>query len=61
MKRFFNGINFKNLHCHIDKSNVINKKILIQSNVHMQEKWKLMKDIKKKYTEQNVFERMEKT
>lgn len=61
MKGFFNRIKFKNLHCHLDKSNVINEQILIQSNVHMQEKWKLMKDIKKKYTEQNVFERMEKT
>ena len=61
MNRLFNNFKFKNLHCHLDKSNVINGNILRQSNVHMQEKWVLMRDIKRNYTETCIQNRMEST
>lgn len=61
MNRLFNNFKFKNLHCHLDKSNVIDGNIFKLSNVHMQKKWGLMQNIKQNYTEKSVFERMEKT
>tara|TARA_Y100000389_G_scaffold196556_1_gene229675 strand:- start:5609 stop:6544 length:936 start_codon:yes stop_codon:yes gene_type:complete len=45
-------------HAHLDKSNIINKNILEQSNVHMCDKWFLMDDIKKNYTRKDLENRM---
>ena len=60
MKKFinFSKINWKCHHLHIDKSNVIDKDILQKSLVHMKDKWKLMRDIKLNYTDNNLKERM---
>ena len=48
-------------HLHIDKSNTITKKLLDRSQVHMKNKWYLMRDIKENYTIPNLKERMLKT
>jgi len=45
-------------HLHIDKSKTISKELLNQSQVHMKEKWYLMKDIKEKYTKEDLKKRM---
>ena len=60
MKKFinFSKINWKCHHLHIDKSRVVDKDILQKSLVHMQDKWKLMRDIKLNYTDNNLKERM---
>ncbi len=34
-------------HAHLDKSNIINKDLLIQSDRHMRDKWYIMDTIKK--------------
>ena len=51
MNRLLNihNINFTCHHLHIDKSHTATKKILKQSQVHMKDKWFLMKDIKRIY------------
>ena len=63
MKFFFNQRNIKWVchHLHLDKSQTFNNNILNQSNVHMKDKWKLMRDIKLKYNEKEIKERMLKT
>ena len=63
MKRLLNTKNLSMTchHLHIDKSNTINKKILNISQVHMKDKWYLMRDIKEKYTVKNLKKRMLKT
>lgn len=63
MKRLLNtqNINFACHHLHIDKSNTITKALLNESQVHMKEKWYLMRDIKEKYTKEDLKERMLKT
>ena len=48
-------------HLHIDKSNTINKLRLDKSLVHMKNKWILMRDIKIKYTKNDLKKRMLKT
>lgn len=60
MKKFLNNnnINWICHHLHLDKSKIINKNLLIQSQVHMKEKWYLMRDIKKNYTEKDMKNRM---
>ena len=45
-------------HLHIDKSLVLNKEILNKSLVHMKDKWKLMRDIKLNYTDEDLKKRM---
>ena len=57
----FNKIKWVCHHLHIDKSNTINKQLLYQSQVHMKEKWLLMRDIKEKYTENDLERRMLET
>ena len=39
-------------HTHLDKSNIISRDLLDQSQKHMKAKWHIMDDIKKKYTKQ---------
>ena len=60
MKRLLNtkNIQISCHHLHIDKSNTITKDLLSQSQVHMQNKWFLMRDIKENYTSSNLIERM---
>ena len=48
-------------HLHIDKSNTITNARLDKSLVHMRNKWILMRDIKTKYTVQDLKKRMLKT
>lgn len=48
-------------HLHIDKSKIISPDRLHQSNVHMKEKWHLMRDIKHEYNEQDLETRMIET
>ena len=48
-------------HLHIDKSNTITNARLDKSLVHMRNKWILMRDIKTKYTAQDLKKRMLKT
>ena len=45
-------------HLHIDKSKTINSYLLNDSLAHMKKKWILMRDIKKKYTTKNLYNRM---
>jgi len=54
-------INFTCHHLHIDKSNTITNDNLQESQVHMKEKWILMRDIKYKYTKENLKLRMMET
>ena len=60
MKRLLNtqNIKFTCHHLHIDKSNTITNSILNKSQVHMQEKWYLMRGIKEKYTKEDLKNRM---
>ena len=48
-------------HAHLDKSLLITPELLEQSNQHMQEKWYLMRELKKDYTEKKLYSRMKKT
>ena len=55
----FNKVKWVCHHLHIDKSNTVTKDLLNQSQVHMKEKWLLMRNIKEKiyiiwFREQNV-------
>jgi cytosine deaminase len=63
MKRLLNAnkINFACHHLHIDKSKTISPLLLRESHVHMQEKWYLMKNIKEKYTKEELEKRMVET
>lgn len=63
MKRLLNTHNLQMTchHLHIDKSKTISKSLLTQSQVHMKDKWYLMKDIKEKYTMLNLKNRMFET
>jgi len=45
-------------HAHFDKAYVINKETLQMTEDHMEVKWELWKDVKKKYTHQNLIERI---
>ena len=60
MKKFFksSNINWVCHHLHLDKSKTINKKNFDRSLVHMKDKWYLMRDIKKSYTEEDIKKRM---
>ena len=60
MKKFFTNpnINWVCHHLHLDKSKTINREVFDQSLSHMKEKWHLMRDIKKNYTENDMKKRM---
>jgi cytosine/adenosine deaminase-related metal-dependent hydrolase len=60
MKSFLNlrNIEWACHHLHIDKAYTANKTNLIQSLTHMKEKWELMRDIKKEYSNPDLFYRM---
>lgn len=45
-------------HLHIDKSKTINSYLLNDSLAHMKKKWILMRDVKKKYTTNSLYNRM---
>ena len=45
-------------HLHIDKSRTVTPELLKQSQQHMQEKWKLMRDIKFDYSHHTLSTRM---
>uniref|UniRef100_A0A6C0KYL1 Amidohydrolase-related domain-containing protein n=1 Tax=viral metagenome TaxID=1070528 RepID=A0A6C0KYL1_9ZZZZ len=55
------NINWVCHHAHLDKSNIINKDLLIQSNRHMREKWYLMDTIKQNYTREDLSNRIEQS
>ena len=63
MERLLNTqkIQFACHHLHIDKSNTVTNENLQESQVHMKEKWILMRDIKHKYTKDNLKTRMMET
>lgn len=63
MERLLNtqNIQFVCHHLHIDKSNTVTSKLLHESQVHMKEKWILMRDIKEKYTKEDLKKRMMET
>jgi len=52
------NINWVCHHLHIDKSKTITSKLLDKSLKHMKEKWIIMRDIKKNYTNDDLKERM---
>ena len=54
----FSKIKWNCHHLHIDKSQTLNTEILKDSQVHMTEKWKLMRDIKYQYNNQDLKRRM---
>ena len=56
-----NNIKWVCHHLHIDKSHTINPTLLNESLSHMKEKWILMRNIKEKYTENDLNKRMFKT
>ena len=45
-------------HAHLDKSNLITKESLYKTSVHMQDKWYIMEEYKKKYSELELYNRM---
>lgn len=59
--KFMRNLKWVCHHAHLDKSQVINRDLLEKSNVHMQEKWFLMKEIKEKYNRSELFERINKS
>ena len=65
MKDFFleeirkNG-GFKCYHAHFDKSHLMSPKIFSKSQASLQEKWKLYRDFKENYTEEDLLLRMSK-
>ena len=63
MERLLNtkNIQFTCHHLHIDKSSTVTPELLHESQVHMKEKWILMRDIKKKYTKDDLKRRMMET
>lgn len=60
MNRLLNLQNMKWVchHLHIDKSKNIDVNLLKQSQVHMKQKWHLMKNIKKNYNEKDLKKKM---
>ena len=48
-------------HAHIDKSHLVTKELLKNTNKHMKEKWVLMRDLKEKYTRKDLAQRMERS
>ena len=56
MNRLINVQNIKWAchHLHIDKSKSIDINLLTDSQVHMKQKWHLMKNIKKNYNEKDL-------
>ena len=48
-------------HLHIDKSNTVTSELLNESQVHMKEKWILMRNIKTNYTKEGLKKRMMET
>ena len=54
----FSKIKLNCHHLHIDKSLTLNTERLRLSQTHMTEKWKLMRDIKNNYTEDDLKRRM---
>jgi hypothetical protein len=60
MKKFFTNpnINWVCHHLHLDKSKTINKNVFDKSFFHMKDKWYLMREIKKNYTENDMKKRM---
>jgi len=63
MERLLNtkNIQFACHHLHIDKSNTVTSELLHESQVHMKEKWILMRDIKTNYTKEGLKKRMMET
>ncbi len=63
MERLLNtqNIHFACHHLHIDKSNTVTSELLNESQVHMKEKWILMRDIKKNYVKNDMKIRMMET
>jgi len=63
MKKLLNtqNIKFTCHHLHIDKSKTMSEKLLMESQVHMKDKWYLMRDIKEKYTKEDLKNRMFET
>ena len=55
------NIQFACHHLHIDKSNTVTSELLDESQVHMKEKWILMRDIKINYTKDDLKKRMMET
>ena len=55
------NINWVCHHLHIDKSKTITSNLLDESLKHMKAKWIIMRDIKKKYTNDDLKERMMNT
>jgi len=51
-------INWNCHHLHLDKSRTITPELLDKSLKHMKEKWYLMRDIKKRYSEFELYSRM---
>lgn len=45
-------------HAHLDKSNLIDKESLYKTTVHMKDKWFIMEEYKKKYSEKELYKRM---
>tara|TARA_B100000401_G_scaffold326512_2_gene226648 strand:- start:3216 stop:4148 length:933 start_codon:yes stop_codon:yes gene_type:complete len=45
-------------HAHLDKSNLISKNNLLQTTVHMKDKWFLMQEYKQNYTKTDLYNRM---
>ena len=45
-------------HAHLDKSNLISKDSLYKTTVHMQDKWFIMEEYKKKYNKSELYDRM---
>ena len=52
------NINWVCHHSHLDKSNIITRTLLQESDKHMRDKWYIMDDIKKKYTRQDLSRRI---
>ena len=60
MNKFINAAQVKWVchHLHLDKSKTITHDILEQSLTHMKEKWYLMREVKRGYTEKDLYTRM---
>ena len=48
-------------HSHLDKSNIITKTLLQESDKHMRDKWYIMDDIKRDYNRKNLSYRINKS
>lgn len=61
LQNFYKNINWVNHHGHYDKSytnNIISMNDLQNSSKHMVEKWKIMKNIKQKYKDEDIYKRI---